>query len=70
MQNRPSCQGYYHQIYTEKQVQVKLSQIYTGLVTLSYTESKYIEDKWVEWSESQSKLVPNNTDEDSILVCL
>ena len=70
MQNRPSCKGYYHQIYTEKQVKLKLSQIYTGLDTLSYSESKYIEDKWAEWSESQSKLVPNNIDEDSILVCL
>ena len=34
---------------------------------LSYTETKFIEDKWSEWSENQSKLVPNNIDEDSIV---
>ena len=34
---------------------------------LSYTETKFIEDKWAEWSENQSKLVPNNIDEDSIV---
>ena len=34
---------------------------------LSYTETKFIEDKWAEWSENQSKLVPNNVDEDSIV---
>ena len=34
---------------------------------LSYTETKFIEDKWTEWSENQSKLVPNNIDEDSIV---
>ena len=33
---------------------------------LSYTETKFMEYKWAEWSESQSKLVPNNIDEDSI----
>ena len=27
---------------------------------LSYTETKFIEDKWVQWSEKQSKLVPEN----------
>ena len=34
---------------------------------LSYTETKFIGDKWAEWSENQSKLVPNNIDEDSIV---
>ena len=34
---------------------------------LSYTETKFIEDKWAEWGENQSKLVPNNIDEDSIV---
>ena len=27
---------------------------------ISYTETKFIEDKWVEWSEQQSSLFPNN----------
>ena len=27
---------------------------------LSYTETKFIEDKWVEWSKEKSKLVPNH----------
>ena len=27
---------------------------------LSYTETKFIEDKWAEWGKKQSKLVPNN----------
>ena len=34
---------------------------------LSYTETKFIEDKWAELSENQSKLVPNNIDEDGIV---
>ena len=34
---------------------------------LSYTETKFIEDKWARWSENQSKLVPSNKDEDSIV---
>ena len=34
---------------------------------LSYIETKFIEDKWAEWSENQSKLVPNNIDEGSIV---
>ena len=34
---------------------------------LSYTETKFIEDKWAEWSENQLKLVPNNIGEDSIV---
>ena len=34
---------------------------------LSYTETKFIEDKWAKWSENQSKLVPSNIDEDSIV---
>ena len=27
---------------------------------LSYTDTKFIENKWVEWSKKQSKLVLNN----------
>ena len=34
---------------------------------LSYTETRFIEDKWAKWSENQSKLVPNNIDKDSIV---
>ena len=34
---------------------------------MSYTETKWIEDKWAEWSENQLKLVPNNIHEDSIV---
>ena len=34
---------------------------------LSYTETKFIDDKWAERRENQSKLVPNNIDEDSIV---
>ena len=34
---------------------------------LSYTETVFIQDKWAEWSENQSQLVPNNIDEDSIV---
>ena len=34
---------------------------------LSYTDTKFTEDKWAKWSENQSKLVPNNIDEDSIV---
>ena len=34
---------------------------------LPYTETTFIEDKWAEWSENQSKFVPNNIDEDSIV---
>ena len=34
---------------------------------LSYTETRFIEDKWAEWSENQSKLVSNNIDEESIV---
>ena len=34
---------------------------------LSYTETKFIEDKWAEWSENESKLVPNNIGQDSIV---
>ena len=48
-------------------MQGRLSQIYTGLDTDSYTETKFIEDKWAKWSENQSKLVPNNIDKDSIV---
>ena len=33
---------------------------------LSYTETKFIEDKWAKWSENQSKLVPNNIEKDSL----
>ena len=34
---------------------------------LSYTKTKFLENKWVEWSENQSKSIPNNVDEDSIV---
>ena len=34
---------------------------------LSYTETKFIENKWAERSENQSKIVPNNIDEDIIV---
>ena len=27
---------------------------------LSYTETKFIDDKWIEWNKKQSKLVINN----------
>ena len=27
---------------------------------ISYTETKFIEDKWAEWSEQQSSLLPSN----------
>ena len=27
---------------------------------ISYTETKFIEDKWAEWTENNSKLVPTN----------
>ena len=27
---------------------------------ISYTETKFIEDKWAEWSEQQSSLLPTN----------
>ena len=57
--------------------QVLLSQIITGwkVITdlhrfgqrLSYTETRFIEDKWAKWSENQLKLVPNNIDKDSIV---
>ena len=40
------------------------SEIMTDLLRLghefSYTETKFIEDKWAEWSKKQSKLVPSN----------
>ena len=34
---------------------------------LSRTETKFIKNKWAEWSENQSKLVPNDIDEDNIV---
>ena len=34
---------------------------------LSYTETKFIEDKWGKWSKNQSKLVQNNIDTDNIV---
>ena len=34
----------------------------------SYTETKFMEEKWAKWSENQSKLVSNNIDEDSIVM--
>ena len=33
---------------------------------LSYTETKFKEDKWAEWIENQLKLVSNNIDKDAI----
>ena len=33
---------------------------------LSYTEAKFIGDKWAEWRENQSRLVPSNIKEGSI----
>ena len=34
---------------------------------LTYTEAKFIDDKWAEWSGNQSKILPNNIDKDSIV---
>ena len=47
-----------------REVMTDLHRIGHGL---SYTETIFIQDKWAEWSENQSKLVPNNIDEDSIV---
>ena len=31
---------------------------------ISYTETKFIEDKWAEWSENTSNIVPANIEQD------
>ena len=36
---------------------------------ISYTETKFIEDKWAEWSEQQSSLLPSNI-ENSVITML
>ena len=30
---------------------------------LSYTETKFVEDKWAEWAENKSTIVPSNIEE-------
>ena len=50
--------SHYHLMCIEKLVQVILLVTYTNWVMdcLSYTETKFIDDKWAEWTERQSSL--------------
>ena len=34
---------------------------------LSYTETKFIEDKWAEWAENESTIVPSNIEENIVV---